>query len=448
MSQTLDYAAALGCLQGFADFERTGRFAVRTDTAPVGDLLQELGNPELGRLTVHVAGSKGKGSVAAMIESILRAAGLSTGLFTSPHLQRFTERIQIDGEPISPAELARGVSQVSEAARRVQRRWPERQLVTFDVLTALGFLFFKERAVDVQVVEVGLGGLLDSTNVFASKACSVITHIGLEHREILGDTLAAIAAQKAGIIVTGSPVVMAPQREAAREVIRAVAAEKGAALLDVEQLAEISEVRPGASTQSFRLRTPGGDDRILLPLLGRHQLDNAATAVVASEALAGRVQLPRAAVIRGLERVRWPARVEVIQTQPWVVLDVAHTAESAQSLSDTLVDYLGIRSATLVVGMMSDKDLAGLALAIAPRARRVIATRADHPRALPAEAVQRAFVDLGLEASAEPNVAAAVDAARAACSASDAVVILGSVALAGEARAHLLSLPRDSAFGR
>jgi dihydrofolate synthase/folylpolyglutamate synthase len=153
-------------------------------------------------------------------------------------------------------------------------------------------------------------------------------------------------------------------------------------------------------------------------------------------------------VIRGLERVRWPARVEVIQRQPWVVLDVAHTAESAQSLSDTLVDYLGIRSATLVVGMMSDKDLAGLAQAIAPRARRVIATRADHPRALPAEVVQRAFADLGLDSSVEPDVAGAVDAARAACSASDAVVILGSVALAGEARAHLLSLPRDSAFGR
>jgi dihydrofolate synthase/folylpolyglutamate synthase len=444
----MDYAAALACLQGFADFERTGRFAVRTDTAPVKELLQELDNPELGRLTVHVAGSKGKGSVAAMIESILHAAGLSTGLFTSPHLQRFTERIQIDGEPISPAELARGVSRVSEAARRVQQRWPERQIVTFDVLTALAFLSFQEHVVDVQIIEVGLGGLLDSTNVFASKACSVITQIGLEHREILGDTLAAIAGQKAGIIVAGSPVVMAPQREAAAEVIRTVAAQNGAPLLDVEQLAEVSEVRRGASAQSFRLRTPGGDDRILLPLLGKHQLDNAATAVVASETLAGLVQLPRAAVLRGLERVRWPGRVEVIQRQPWVVLDVAHTAESAQSLSDTLLDYLGIHSATLVVGMMGDKDLRGLASAIAPRARRVIATRADHPRALSAEVVQRAFTDLGLEARVEGSVPRAVDAALGACSASDAVVILGSVALAGEARAHLLSLTRDPPYGK
>jgi dihydrofolate synthase/folylpolyglutamate synthase len=440
----MTYVDSLRYLYTLADFERSGRFADRKDVAPVKALLEELGNPHLGRITVHIAGSKGKGSVAAMTESILRAAGLKTGLFTSPHLNRFVERIQIDGVPVSTDEGAAGVETVSEAVKRVQERMPDRALVTFDVLTALGFLLFRDAGVQAQVIEVGLGGTLDSTNVFDTKDVAVITNIGLEHREILGNTVAEIARQKAGIIVPGCPTVMAPQRESAAEVIREVAKERGSQLIEVAGVCNLRRDQASSEAQSFRLRTPTTGYQVKLPLLGKHQLDNAATAVLAVEQLRpGGEKVPEEAVRTGLEAVKWPARIETIKRRPLVVVDAAHTADSARSLRDTLSDYLRVHDATLVVGVMGDKDLEGLVSAIEPMARRVIATQADHPRALDAEVVARAFQNLGIETTWDRKLGAAIDTAMNLSTPSDAVVILGSVALAGEARAYILGLERD-----
>jgi dihydrofolate synthase/folylpolyglutamate synthase len=326
----------------------------------------------------------------------------------------------------------------------VQGHFPDRQLVTFDALTALCFVLFRRHEVQAQVIEVGLGGLLDSTNVFDSKECTVITNIGLEHREILGDTIAEIARQKAGIIVSGSPVIMAPQRESAAEVIREVAAERGASLTEAALVCNLRRDSAASDSQTFRLRTPKAGHQIKLPLVGKHQLDNAATAVLAVEALASSgLEIPGEAIKAGLENVRWPARIEIIKRRPLVIVDSAHTADSARSLRDTLAEYVRIDQATLVVGVMGDKDLEGLASAIEPVARRVIATQADHPRALKAEVVAKAFQDLGIETICYPKLSEAIDAAMNLSTASDSVVILGSVALAGEARAHILGLERD-----
>jgi dihydrofolate synthase/folylpolyglutamate synthase len=452
----LDYLDALRYLYSLADFERSGRFADRPDVAPVLALLEELDNPHLGRPTVHIAGSKGKGSVAAMVESLLRHSGVTTGLFTSPHLHRFTERVQIDGEPVSTTEFASGVARVKEAADAVLAESPDRTLVTFDILTALGFLLFRERGVQAQVVEVGLGGLLDSTNVFQSAPAdearahvAVITNIGLEHREILGDTVGEIARQKAGIIVPGAPTVMAPQRESAADVIREVAAERGSPLTEVALACNLRRDSVSSDAQSFRLRTPGGGYQAKLPLIGKHQLDNAATAVVAFEKLAAAagIAVSEDNVKKGLEEVKWPGRIEIVKRRPLIVVDAAHTADSARRLRDAAAEYLHIDSATLVVGVMGDKDLEGLAMAIEPIARRVIATRADHPRALDPEAVARVFQGMGIETFWEKTVADAVDAATRLSTPSDSIVILGSVALAGEARAHILGLERDPPLG-
>jgi len=443
----LDYIDALRFLYSLADFERTGRYSARTDVEPMKALLRELGDPHLGRVTVHIAGSKGKGSVAAMVASVLQAAGLRTGLYTSPHLHRFTERIQIDGEPVSSAEFAAGLEVVARAIDKISNAYPNRQIVTFDALTALGFLLFRERGVEAQVVEVGLGGLLDSTNVFESKDCAVITNIGLEHREILGDTVPEIARQKAGIIVKDCPTVMAPQRESAAEVIREVCAEKGSPLTEVALVCQMRRDAAGSEFQTFRLRTPGGGYQIKLPLLGRHQLDNAATAVVALEALAkAGVEVNETVMRAGLEKVKWPARIEVIKRRPLVVVDSAHTADSALRLRDTLAEYLRVERATVVVGVMGDKDLGGLAAAVEPVAARVVATQAEHPRALAAEAVARVFRNMSVETLVEPRLGHAVDLALRLSTPSDAVVILGSIALAGEARAHILGLERDPSF--
>ncbi|HXH22393.1 MAG TPA: folylpolyglutamate synthase/dihydrofolate synthase family protein [Dehalococcoidia bacterium] len=445
----MDYLDALRYLYSLADFERSGRFADRPDVAPVLALLAELGDPHLGRPTLHIAGSKGKGSVAAMAASILQAAGLETGLYTSPHLNRFTERIQVAGEPVSSAEFAAGVARVKAAAERVRARMPGRALVTFDILTALGFLIFRERGVKAQVIEVGLGGLLDSTNVFQAAAhpahVAVITNIGLEHREVLGDTIPEIARQKAGIIVRGRPTVMAPQRESAADVIREVARDQDSDLTEVALACHMRRDSASSDAQSFRLRTPGGGYQAKLPLIGRHQLDNAATSVVAVEKLASAagISLSEESVKKGLEAVKWPGRIEIVKRRPLIVVDAAHTADSARRLRDAAAEYLHIDGATLVVGVMGDKDLEGLAMAIEPIARRVIATRADHPRALDPEAVARVFQGMGIETFWESAVPAAVDAATRLSTPSDAIVVLGSVALAGEARAHILGLERD-----
>jgi dihydrofolate synthase / folylpolyglutamate synthase len=440
----VDYVESLRYLYSLADFERSGRFSSRPDLAPMLALLHELGDPHLGRVTVHIAGSKGKGSVAAMVESVLRAGGIHTGLFTSPHLHRFPERIQIDAQPVSRQEFAEGLTEVAAAVGRIKAQLPDRPIVTFDALTALAFLLYRQHDVQTQVIEVGLGGLLDSTNVFETKDCAVITNIGLEHRDILGDTIAEIARQKAGIIVAGCPTIMAPQRESAADVIRDVAAEKGSPLTEVALVCNLRRDSAGSDNQTFRLRTPKGGYQAKLPLLGKHQLDNAATAILAVEALAKcGIVVNEDAVNQGLQSVRWPGRIEVIKHRPLIVVDSAHTADSARRLRDTLLEYLRVDRATLVIGVMGDKDLEGLASAIEPAALRVIATQADHPRALPAEAVAKVFRSLSIETFVEPKLGAAIDMATALSTASDAVVILGSVALAGEARAHILGLERD-----
>ncbi len=440
----MNYTEGLRFLYSLADFERTGRFADRTDLAPILALLDELDNPHLGRLTLHIAGSKGKGSVAAMCESVLRAAGLRTGLFTSPHLQRFPERIQIDGQPVTTESFAAGLTAVATAAERLQSRLPDRRLVTFDVLTALGFYLFREENVEAQVIEVGLGGLLDSTNVFEHKECAVITNIGLEHRDVLGDTVAQISRQKAGIILSGCPTIMAPQRETAAEVIREIAKERDSQLLEVAQVCNLRSESIGSDSQRFRLRTPASGYEIKLPLLGKHQLDNAATAILAIESLTPKgAKVKDQAIKAGLESVRWPARIETVKHRPLVVVDAAHTTDSARRLRDTMNEYLKVNDATLVVGLMGDKDLEGLVSAIEPLARRVIATKADHPRALDAEVVAASFKEIGVETLMEPNLEHAIDLALDLSAPSDTVVILGSVALAGEARAHILGLERD-----
>lgn len=440
----MDYPESLAYLYSLADFERSGRYSDRPDLAPVLALLRELDNPQLGRVTVHIAGSKGKGSVAAMVESVLRAAGLRTGLFTSPHLHRFTERVQIDGAPVSSQEFAEGLSEVTPAVARVREQMPDRALVTFDVLTALAFHLYRQHEVQAQVIEVGLGGTLDSTNVFETKDCAVITNIGLEHREVLGDTVPEIARQKAGIIVPGCPTIMAPQRESAADVVREVAAEKGSPLTEVALACNLRRDQASSDSQTFRLRTSKAGYQVKLPLIGKHQLDNAATAILALEALvpAG-IEIGEKEVKSGLESVRWPARIEVVKRRPLVVVDCAHTADSARRLRDTLLEYLRVDRATLVIGVMGDKDLDSLAMTIEPAALRVIATQADHPRALNAESVARAFRERSIETFVEPRVGDAIDTAMGLSTASEPIVILGSIALAGEARAHILGLERD-----
>ena len=435
----MNYRQSIDYLLSFADFERSGRFQHRPDVQPVLALLHRLDDPHLARRTVHIAGSKGKGSVAAMLESILRAAKLRTGLFTSPHLHSYTERIRIDGEPIGEDEWARLTAVLREAVQADDPLPDGRRLVTFDLLTALAFLAFRERDLDCQVVEVGLGGRLDSTNVFEAKDVCAVTAIGREHTELLGDTVAEIAAEKVGIVRTGATAVIAPQRHAkAREVIRQAAAEVSCQIVDVAGSYSWRRIAHDLDGQAFRLNGPRGALSLRLPLLGRHQLENAATAVACADALTQRgLPIPDGAIQHGLAHVSWPGRMEVLRRKPLVVADSAHSRDSARRLRETLTDYLSCQSAFLIVGMSADKDVTGLAQELSPIARRVMAVRTGHPRAMPPQQVAAAFREAGAEAEAENEVSNTLGKVLATAAGEEVICLTGSLFVAAEGRAYL-----------
>ena len=435
----MNYRQSIDYILSFADFERSGRFQHRPNVQPLLALLHRLGDPHLGRRTVHIAGSKGKGSVAAMLESILRAAKLRTGLFTSPHLHSYTERIRIDGEPIGEDEWARLTVVLREAVQADDPPPDGRRLVTFDLLTALAFLAFRERNLDCQVLEVGLGGRVDSTNVFEAKDVCAVTAIGLEHTEVLGDTVAEIAAEKAGIVRTGATTVIAPQRHAiAREVIRQAAADVSCSIVDVAGSYSWRRIAHDLDGQTFRLNGPRGALSLRLPLLGRHQLENAAAAVACADALTERgLPIPDEAIQHGLAHVSWPVRMEILRRKPLVVADSAHSRDSARCLRQTLTDYLSCQSAFLIVGMSADKDVTGLAQELAPIARRVTAVRTGHPRAMPPQQVAAAFREAGAEADAENGVSKTLEKVLATAAGEEVICLTGSLFVAAEGRAYL-----------
>jgi len=458
----MDYREALHFLLSLSDWERLPapggaggalavvqtREAARFNLERVRSLLARLDNPHLGRGTIHIAGSKGKGSVAAMIASVLRAAGVRSGLYTSPHLHRMTERIAVDDEAISPDDFGRLTEPVRDAVQAENADGAHGQVTTFEALTALAFLYFREQAVPWQVLEVGLGGRLDATNVVDEKAVCVITPISLEHTAVLGDTLGQIAAEKAAIITPGATVVMGLQRESAAEVIRRTCAERGAPLLEVAQACALTRLGFSSDGQDFRLRTPGGTHSLRLPLLGRHQLENAATAVLALECLADHsLAIPEPALRRGLGEVRWPARLEIIRRRPLVVLDGAHNVDSVRRLCQALEEHLSYSRAIVVAGFSADKDIGAIAAELErlPRLAQVIATRSPHPRAAPAAVVAAAFLGREIETTWREDVPAALEVALSQAAPEDMVCVVGSLFVAAEARRHILGLETDPA---
>jgi len=456
----MTYDEAIEWLLSFADFERSGRFQDRPDVAPMLALLERLGNPHLGRTTVHIAGSKGKGSVAAIVTATLGAAGISTaGLYTSPHLYSYCERIQRRclswQDLIAEDEFANIVeTRVRPGVETIQVEIGERRLVTFDLLTALGFVAFhgtpEQAPVDAQVIEVGLGGRVDSTNVFNWKEIVVITPISLEHTEILGDTIEQIAAEKAAIITRKSAVVMAPQPDkAAERVVRETTASVeppliGPHLVDVAQEYAWRRLSHDHRGQRIAIEGPRGTVTAQLPLLGSHQIENAATALACIDAIVsgGAWNLTREdeEFIEGLASVRWPCRIEVLREDPLVIADGAHNRDSARRLAETLVEYFACDRALFVIGCGSDKDVEGLAEELAPLASRVLAVRSEHPRAMAPERIAEAFGRLRADVEIAENVPAAVDSAIAAAGAGALICVAGSLFVAAEARAHVLGL--------
>ncbi|MDQ4078899.1 MAG: bifunctional folylpolyglutamate synthase/dihydrofolate synthase [Chloroflexota bacterium] len=407
-------------------------------------LMAQLGDPQERLRVVHVAGTKGKGSTSAMMESVLRAAGHRTALYTSPHLHDPRERLCVGGEPISEEAFIALVERLRPHIESLE------EVTTFEALTAMAFLWFAESEVDIAVLEVGLGGRLDATNL-VTPLLSVITPLALEHRAVLGDTIEEIAAEKGGIIKPGVPVVTATQSPGALAVLRQIAKERDAPLTVANEVWKGTRTHVSLEGQRFDITEMGqaagaeigGGYRyndLFLPLLGEHQLRNATVAVVALHLLREQgVLWDEAALREGLAGVEWPARVEVLQRGPLVVVDGAHTAESAAALVSTLQEAVvgGWARSTLVLGISGDKNLPVLLDELDPLADRLILTGARHPRAADPTVLAAHPALTDREVRVIPDVAEAMKAAISDAGAKDLIVATGSLFVAAEARASL-----------
>lgn len=364
-------------------------------------LLNLLGNPHQAYPILHVAGTKGKGSTSAMCASALTAAGYKTGLYTSPHLLDYVERIQVDGQPISHQMLVDVVEEIKPAVNRIEK------LTTFEITTALAFLAFAKLGCTAAVFEVGLGGRLDATNVVTPRV-SVITSLSMDHMAVLGDTLAKIAGEKAGIIKDGVPVVSAPQKDEALEVIMRVAKSKGSRLTLVGKDVKFEPISHSLDGQvvSIRPTSAGYSTTVSLPLLGDHQLVNAATAYAALKASG--LNVPDEAIQRGFAQVQWPARFEVARREPPVIFDSAHNDDSFARLRETLETYFPDKMVYLIFGASEDKNIPGMFREMKPRIRRLIVTRANHPRALEVGRIQGLADQAGVPNEAAEPVKAAL----------------------------------------
>ncbi|HET9109993.1 MAG TPA: folylpolyglutamate synthase/dihydrofolate synthase family protein [Ktedonobacterales bacterium] len=432
------YREALNWVYAFSDTERTGAFVrdrddnLRRERA----LLAALGDPQRTYRITHIAGSKGKGSTSAMLASMLRASGARTGLYTSPDLHTFRERIRVDGQPIAERDVTRLVARLQSAFAGLDPALGS--YITWEIATALAFLAFRDAAVEQAVIEVGLGGRLDATNVVEAPALKIcgITSISYDHMAVLGNTLTEIAGEKAGIIKPGIPVITSAQAPEALAEIRRVAAERGAPLLRVGP-AGVSDCAytytPGEASetgQRFDVTTPTRVYRDLeIPLLGEHQLENATLALALAEPLDER------AIREGLRQTRWEGRLQLVGHGPWRVVDGAHNADSLRALFVALRRHYRFERLVLVFGAMADKDLDGMLREIAAaRVDAVVATMARSPRAIdPTTLEARVAEQTSAAVYAEPDATAAIARAVALAGPRDMVCVAGSLYLAAEA---------------
>lgn len=439
----MNYYDAINLLLALPDLERknTGPLARSMSLETMQKILQALGNPHANRPTIHVTGSKGKGSTSAFIAGFLHAAGLSTALYTSPHLHDYVERIAINMAPVSRDIFARAVQEIAPALHNVHRA-ESAPVSTFGAMTAVFFFLARQLQVDWQIVEVGMGGLFDATNVFATKEVAVITPVSLEHTAILGSTAAEIARNKSGIITSGSTVILAPQVDpVVDEVIAATCAEKGADLVNVRERYQIrdrgveplSEHTGAAHHQSCVIATELGERVFTLKMPGQHQQNNLATAVATIDTvcrLDSRVRL----VSDAAARVFVPGRVEQLLSAPRVVVDGAHNGESAFVLSQALMRHFSFRRCIVMLGVNSDKNLEDILLALKPSIDVLIATRSQSEKAMEPEKIQQAAVACGIDCSAYDSAASAIEYALSIADSEDLVCITGSLYLVGEAR--------------
>lgn len=394
------------------------------------ELLGRLGNPHMGLKYVHITGTNGKGSTAAMVSSVLIQAGVKTGLYTSPHLWHFGERFQVDGVPISDDDLGRITERVLQAAEGMTDPATE-----FELMTAVAMLYFQERQCGLVVLEVGLGGLLDSTNIIPAPEVAVMTNLGLEHTDQLGDTLAKIAQAKAGIIKPGCRTVLYHQSREVEEVVERVCQE-----LDVEltttDLDSVQVERVSRDGQEFRYR----GEAYHIPLVGAYQVSNAATAIEVIFALRrSGWDIPEDALKGGLSKAVWPGRMEMARRSPDLVIDGGHNPQCMEAIAQSMAQLYPDKKIHFLIGLMADKDYPAMLASILPLAHSFVTLTPDSPRALSAQDLAEYLRRQGAQATPCGSVAEGLAAILAQCGPEEVICACGSLYMVGELR-HLLGL--------
>jgi dihydrofolate synthase/folylpolyglutamate synthase len=394
-------------------------------------ILSEIGDPHESWKSIHIAGSKGKGSVAAFISSILKEAGYKVGTFTSPHLIDFTERIRVDWEPIPEADVIRLVSELKPIADKMSAESVTKSPSFFEMVTAMAFKYFEEKEVDLAVIEAGMGGRYDSTNVI-KPVLSVFTHLSMEHSERLGRSINRIAKDKAGIVKDGVPVIASEPSH----VIEQVCKEKGCDITILGKHLSFGRDSFNASGQDFWI---GNGDRrnFHINLLGNYQVQNAATAYAAAVKLRELgYEISEEAMKNGFRNTRWPGRLHIIQKDPIVVVDSTHDFNGATRLVESLVELFSYDKVVTVFAALEDKDVEKMASVLGPHSSQVICTQVDYHKALPASRVEKAFKDHNGNVITIPSVKEALDLALQEASETDLVCVTGSIFTASEAFAY------------
>lgn len=430
---SFSYNDAIDTLYDFINYElkRQDRYSpdVMTLDRP-RELLEKLGNPQERYPTIHLTGTKGKGSVGAMCASILQTSGYRVGLYSSPHLQDFRERFQVNGGMISQDDVAQIVYDIKPALAAVEG------ITWFEVVTALAFEYFARQKVDIAVIEVGLGGRLDATNVL-KPLVSVITSLSFDHTHLLGNSLASIAAEKGGIIKSDIPVVSAPQQPEAQAVLEHIAAERGAPLTLVGKDWQYSTLPASRNGQSIVAQSNGSESTYTTALLGEHQAINTAVTIATIEQVqSAGIEIPQTAIHAGLANVNWPGRLEIVQENPLLILDAAHNRASARWLRESLSTVFNARPLTLVFGAKGDKDIIGMMEELIPIVDQLIITQAVDSRAESPQEIVHITQDAGYQGDIQviPVVSEAVEAAIASVGTDGLVCVTGSLYVVGEAR--------------
>ncbi len=401
--------------------------------------MQQLGNPQNTYKTVHVAGTKGKGSISAMIASTLLTSGYRTGFYSSPHMIDYTERIQVNGNPIPQEGFIRTINQMYPLIQESQG------LTTFEITTAVAFQYFKEMQIDIGVIEVGLGGRLDATNIINPEV-SVIASISLDHMGILGNTLEAIAGEKAGIIKKDIPVVVSPQKASVVAVFEQFVMEKKAPLIKSNEIIEFTDRKSDLVNQQFKIIYPCNISKdiksqlkekiqLSIPLLGKHQMENAGTAFCALKVLQEKgYAITDQTIQKGFQTVFWPGRFEILRKNPFLIIDAAHNNDSSQRLVETVQELFPDKKIILLFGASEDKDIQGMLNNFSKITRLIILTRSTHPRAAKPEIIQPILQTLSCDTIIIEDIQQALEFALEQIQKEDIILASGSAFVAAAIR--------------